>query len=138
MWVAAWLIIGGLCGVAASRVAYTFRWGAKLVVGYALIVASIWYLPLGISAGRPLSWIAVETLGIAVYVIVAFLGMRGSSWWLGLGWVTHPLWNIVLHHLGLGAGVEPYWLTVSSSGFDVMVAAMIMAHEGFFLTHAES
>ncbi|HLW71844.1 MAG TPA: hypothetical protein VKS22_14615 [Candidatus Binataceae bacterium] len=131
MWVAVWLAVGGVAGVIFARAAYTFRWGTKAVLGYALITASLVYLPFGIYYGRPLPWLACETLGIAVYVVIAFLGMRGSGWWLVIGWATHPFWNITLHHLGLGAGVGPYWLTVFSSAFDLMVAAMIIAYDGF-------
>ncbi|MGH7879588.1 MAG: hypothetical protein ACREQD_08840, partial [Candidatus Binataceae bacterium] len=125
MWVAAWLIAGGLLGAGFSHAAYTFKWGARTILGYGLIVASIIYLPIGVSHGRPLSWMALETLGVVVYVVIAFLGMSGSSWWLVAGWITHPFWAIVLHHFGLGAGFGPYWLTVSSAGFDVLVAVMI-------------
>jgi len=137
-WVGSCLIVGGLAGFIFSRAAYTFRWGTKPVLGYALIAASLVYLPVGISDGRPLVWIAFETLGIAVYVVIAFLGMHGTSWWFVLGWVTHPFWNIALHHLGLGAGVAPHWLTVFSSAFDVMVAAMITAHDDFSMALTES
>jgi hypothetical protein len=138
MWVVQWLIVGGLFGAAFARMAYTMRWGARPVLGYALIIASVGYLPLGILYGRPLPWVAFETLGIAVYVVIAFLGMRESSWWLVLGWVTHPLWNIALHHLGMGAGFGPHWMTVLSSGFDLTVAAIIAGHTGLAPQYVES
>jgi hypothetical protein len=137
-WVAVCLIIGGLAGFIFASAAYSFRWVTKAVLGYALIIASLVYLPVGIFDGRPPGWIAFETLSIAIYIIMAFLGMRGSRWWLVLGWVTHPFWNIALHHLGLGAGVAPHWVTVFSSAFDVMVVTMIIAHDEFPSAPAES
>jgi hypothetical protein len=73
--------------------------------------------------------IVVEPIGVVLYWSLAFLGMRGSSWWLVAGWSTRPVWNLALHQLGPSATQIPSWFSIFCAGFDVMVAATIVAYE---------
>jgi hypothetical protein len=138
MRVAAWLIIGALLGAGFSRFAHTFRWGAKMILGYGLMAAAILYLPMAILGEGSAAQTVVQPVGIVLYWTTAFLGIRGSSWWLVAGWVTRPLWNVALHHLWPGIGLVPTWYTITCAGFDLMVAATIVVYEGLAPAVAQS
>jgi hypothetical protein len=130
MRVALWLILGALSGAGFSAAAFTLRWGAKRILGYALMVAAVVYLPAAILHGHstPVRMVAAP-IGVVLYWTIAFVGMQGSSWWLVAGWITRPVWNLALHHLGPDAAVIPSWFPIFWAGFDVTIAAAIVAFE---------
>ena len=133
MQVALWLGLGTLLGAAFSTAAHTFRWGAKAILGYSLMFAAIVYLPTlifyGISGHSSALRMVVAPTGVVLYWWIAFLGMRGSSWWLVAGWSTRPVWNLALHHIGPSATAVPTWFSIFCAGFDVMIAATIVVYE---------
>ena len=70
-------------------------------------------------------WIAIEALGVFVYALFYWLSTKYSAIWLSLGWLLHPVWDVVLHLFGPGAHVAPEWYAVACLSFDIVVAAYI-------------
>jgi hypothetical protein len=63
------------------------------------------------------AWFAGGTL--------ARLGVRGSSWWLALGWLGHVAWDVGLH-LDRPQAVAPEWYLLLCVGLDLIVAGFLI------------
>ncbi|WP_404800445.1 transposase domain-containing protein, partial [Atlanticothrix silvestris] len=59
------------------------------------------------ATGDTLGWIVIEVAGVGIYGLLALLGLRYSNWWLMLGWMAHPLWDIGLHLVNQGSVFTP-------------------------------
>lgn len=90
-----------------------------------LVVATIIYVGFAVVGSASPSWIAMEIAGIGIYSLLAVLGLCYSKWWLMLGWLLHPVWDIELHLIGRGAHFTPSWYALGCVGFDLLVAAYI-------------
>ena len=51
-----------------------------LAVG--LVVAALIYIVLALAAGADRDWLALETAGVGLFGVLAWLGLRTSLWWL--------------------------------------------------------
>lgn len=68
--------------------------------------------------------LVIELIGVAVFVTMAWVGVRGSRWWLAAGWGLHPVvWDAVLHLVGPGAA--PTSITIPCLSMDLLVAGYI-------------
>ncbi|MEM1417201.1 MAG: DUF6010 family protein [Myxococcota bacterium] len=87
-------------------------WAAYLLVAALIYVA---FAALGGAAG---TWLALELGGVALYGGIALAGARRSFRLVGLGWLAHALWDLVLHPAG-HPGYVPAWYPPLCLGFDV-------------------
>ncbi len=79
--------------------------------------------PVG-DAAQSYALLAVELVGVAIFVTMAWVGVRGSRWFLAAGWGLHPLvWDAVLHLAGPGAA--PTSITIHCLSLDLLVAGYI-------------
>ncbi len=90
-----------------------------------LVVAAVIYVGFAIAAQAPAPWLLIECLGLLVYSSLAILGLRHRVGWLALGWLLHPLWDLVLHFWQAGSEFTPGWYVLSCLSFDLLVGAVI-------------
>ncbi|MCW8964660.1 MAG: DUF6010 family protein, partial [Gammaproteobacteria bacterium] len=88
-------------------------------------IAAIFYVVFAIIWGNS-KWLLIEAIGIPVYGLFVWAAIRYSSYWLSIGWLLHPVWDVVLHVLGPGNFVAPEWYAVGCITFDILVAIYIM------------
>nr|WP_318780372.1 DUF6010 family protein [Atlanticothrix silvestris] len=77
------------------------------------------------ATGDTLGWIVIEVAGVGIYGLLALLGLRYSNWWLMLGWMAHPLWDIGLHLVNQGSVFTPAWYAIACVSFDLLIAMYI-------------
>jgi hypothetical protein len=90
-----------------------------------LFVTALIYVVVALP-GAGLHWVAVETAGLALYGILAWLGLRTSPLWLALGWAGHPVWDLRLH-LDPAHTTVPVWYPWGCVGFDLIVAGYLIS-----------
>lgn len=127
-----WLILGLILG--AVLLVYARSYGAraeKKILAQALIVAAIIYVLFAIVWGNT-TWLLIEISGVAVYGVFAWASIRHSTYWLAIGWLLHPIWDVVLHLLGSGHMVAPEWYVVACITFDILVSGYIFTRAPFW------
>ena len=95
----------------------------RRVFGVGLLVAATIYIGFAVSKGN-LNALLVELIGVALFGILAFLGIRYSAYFLALGWVAHVAWDLLLHPVNVSS-YAPWWYPVACIGFDLVVAGAI-------------
>ncbi|MGP1385072.1 MAG: DUF6010 family protein [Thainema sp.] len=88
-----------------------------LAVG--LMVAAFIYIGFAILGQASAAWISVEVAGIAIYGLFAVLGLYSSRWWLMVGWLLHPVWDLGLHFYERSASFAPAWYVLMCLSFDL-------------------
>ncbi|MBE9078304.1 hypothetical protein IQ241_13545 [Romeria aff. gracilis LEGE 07310] len=115
----------GLIGAAAFLAAVRALPQKLSVMAAGLIVAALLYVGFAIAGGAGAARIALEAVGVGIYGLLALIGLRYSAWWLMLGWLLHPVWDVGLHFLKQGAAYAPVWYVLACVSFDLLVAAYI-------------
>lgn len=95
------------------------------ILAVGLVVAALIYVCFAIGGGATKFWIALEVFGVGSFGLLAVLGLRYSNWWLMLGWMAHPLWDIGLHITSRGAAFTPIWYAIACASFDLLIAIYI-------------
>lgn len=108
-------VLGRLIG--ATRV--------KAVLVAVVVAAALAYVGFALAAGETGLWLVAELIGVGIYGGLAWRGIRGSRWWLVAAWAAHPLWDVLLHHLGPGGSFAPISYTIPCLSFDLLIAAYI-------------
>jgi hypothetical protein len=72
----------------------------------------------------------VEVVGVAIFGVMALLGLGRSLWWIVAGWALHPLWDVGLHYVAPGRSFAPESYTIACLSFDLLVAAYIAISYG--------
>jgi hypothetical protein len=117
--------------VLLSRFSRDIVWRSFLVLF--LFIAAGLYIVFAIRAGESAFWVVGELVGVAIFGGMALLGLRGSLWWLVVGWALHPLWDVGLHYLGPGRSFAPITYTIACLSFDELVAVYIAIAYGLGL-----
>lgn len=99
----------------------------KAILASGLVIAAIVYIFFALFWGN-IYWLSIETLGVFLYSIFYYLGKKYDFRWVGIGWLLHPLWDIVLHLQGAGKLVAPEWYAVACLTFDFVVAGYIFGN----------
>ena len=94
----------------------------KQSIAIGLVVAALSYVGFGLFSGS-LRWVLIELAGVPIYAILAWLGLRKSSWFLAVGWALHPLWDAGLHDYS--TQFVPHWYINGCIGFDLLVAGYV-------------
>ena len=87
-----------------------------------LVVTAVIYVVLALFNGAR-GWILIELVGVAVFGVLAWLGLKRSGWFLAVGWALHPLWDAGLHDSS--TQFVPHWYIGACVGFDLLVAIYI-------------
>jgi hypothetical protein len=91
----------------------------------ALIAAALIYVGFAVGTGAALPWVALEVGGLALFSLIALLGLRFSVWMLALGWAAHAVWDALLDEV-LKVGFVPSWYPAVCIGFDLFLAVYIV------------
>jgi hypothetical protein len=121
-----WLLLGllgalSLIAVARIKPDYEIQF-----LGVGLAIAPLIYVGFALVGSANSSWIVTELLGVGLYSVFVVLGLRYSSWWLILGWLAHPLWDVGLHLVGAGTTYTPVWYAIVCISLDLGVAVYLL------------
>jgi uncharacterized protein DUF6010 len=120
------VVVGAVLGGLLVLVAHRRKPDGEIqLLALGLVVAALIYIVLALAAGADRHWLALETAGVAVFGVLAWLGLRTSAWWLALGWVAHVGWDVGLH-LDRTQTFVPAWYPLLCVGFDLVVAGFLL------------
>jgi len=86
----------------------------------ALLVAVLVYVLLALFSGNPV-FVAVEIIGLLLFLFLIGLGYRYTLWFVAMGWILHVLWDVGLYPAQTAPYV-PQWYAWLCVGFDVAMA----------------
>jgi len=92
--------------------------------GVGVIVCAVIYVVFAILR-HGLPHLPLEILGLAAFSVAAMVGLRGWPAVIGLAWIAHGAWDVVLH-----SPPQPYvpsWYPIWCLGFDWVVGVYILA-----------
>jgi hypothetical protein len=115
-------VLGGIFALVGRRSRGT---GDISLLALGLVVAALIYVGLALAAADS-RWLAIEAAGLALFGGLAWLGLRGSLWWLTLGWLAHVGWDVGLH-LDRAQTLVGAWYPLACVGFDLVVAGFLLA-----------
>lgn len=98
----------------------------KRIYAVGLVIAALIYVGFATIGGASLNWNVIELVGLAVFTLIAALGLKVSAMFLAAGWALHGLWDTLLH-LMQHAHFVPEWYPVICLGFDLALAVYIVA-----------
>ena len=70
------------------------------------------------------TWILTELLGVIIFSIIAFTGIKLSPWFLAIGWLILPAWDLLIHNQNLTLFV-PRWYPTVCIGYNILMALYI-------------
>ena len=89
-----------------------------------LIIAAAIYI-LFATVWGDMKWVGIELVGVLIYSVFIFLGIKHHAAWIGVGWMLHPAWDVGVHLIGWGKGIAPECYAVACFTFDLLVAGWI-------------
>jgi hypothetical protein len=115
-------VLGGLfvLGMRAWR-----RSAERRVLALGLLVAALIYVGLAVASQSDSRALILEASGVAIFGVLAWLGLRSSLWWLAAGWLAHVAWDVGLHFDQRQVFV-PAWYPLLCVGFDLVVAGYLL------------
>ena len=120
-----------LVGVARTRTPEE----ARSIYAVGLVVAALIYVSFAAAGDASNRWLVIECIGLLVYGVAAWIGIRRWPWVLALGWAAHVAWDVLLHLNGPGAVYTPHWYPWACGSFDLIVAGALLAPERRNLLH---
>jgi hypothetical protein len=122
------LILGAVLALALVSLARSYPPAMeRRVYAVGLVIAALVYVGFGAAGGAGGQWLLLETLGVLLYGIAAWLGLRGRPWLLAAGWAAHVAWDVLLHLSGAGSEYTPRWYPWLCVSFDLVVAGAALA-----------
>jgi len=106
-------------------------WEKYLLAG-SLLLAGIWYVAFGLTAG--ISYIALlpQAIGGAGFALLGWLGMKRSLFFAGLGWLIHGTWDFASPHFS-DVSYMPIWTAPVCLGFDILLGIYLLSRaHGYF------
>ena len=121
------LILGTVLSLVLVRLARTYPpVGERRVYAVGLVVTALIYVIFGVVGGASARWLALESLGVVIYGVAAWAGLRGWHSLLAAGWAIHVAWDLALHLRGAGAEYTPPWYPWSCVSFDLVIAVAVL------------
>ncbi len=93
------------------------------IYAVALIIAASIYVGFSFVSQNTI-WILTEIIGIILFSIIAFMGIKLSPWFLAMGWLIHPVWDLLIDNHSLTIFV-PQWYPTVCIGYDIAIALYI-------------
>ncbi|MEM6399098.1 MAG: DUF6010 family protein [Cyanobacteria bacterium P01_D01_bin.116] len=93
------------------------------IYALALIIAALIYVGFSFLSQNT-AWIFTEIIGVIIFSIISFLGLKFSPWLLAMGWLIHPVWDLFIDSHKLTAFV-PHWYPTVCIGYDIAFALYI-------------
>ena len=121
-----WLLFGA--NLAAIWLAIAHRVKVpdfKTNVAIGLVVAALIYVGFAVVWGDA-QWVLIEALGLPIYGGMAWLGLKRSPIWLGIGWMLHMPWDLFVHYIGPGFHVVPVWYMFACFSFDLIAGIYLI------------
>jgi hypothetical protein len=117
-------VVALFAGVVLAVPYLVYARSRRWTLGAGLIVAAAVYVPFAVLAGT-LNDVLTELSGVVLFGVLAAIGMRGSLYFLALGWVAHLGWDLLLHPMHT-ATYAPWWYPIACIGFDLVVGGAIV------------
>jgi hypothetical protein len=122
------LLLGIVFSLGLVRMARTYPpEGERRVYAVGLVIAAILYVIFGVVGGAGARWLALESVGVLIYGAAAWVGLRGRSSLLALGWAAHVAWDVPLHVSGAAVEYTPRWYPWLCVSFDLVIAGAVVA-----------
>jgi hypothetical protein len=93
-----------------------------------VIAAALYVVFATLRHGLP--HLPLELLGLAVFSIAAVVGLRAWPALIGVAWVAHGAWDVILH--SPPQPYVPYWYPLWCLGFDWVVGFYVLASRKAF------
>lgn len=122
-----WLLLGAILATAYIYVMGKIKqpdFNTGMAIG--LIVAALIYVGFAFVWGN-VQWIIIEAVGVPIYGGMAWLGLKRSPIWLGVGWLLHMPWDLFVHYIGPGFHVAPEWYMFACFSFDLIVGGYLLS-----------
>ena len=119
------LLNGAIGGAVWSLIAHVVRRYTRHILAAVLIAAAAFYVLFARRGDAGAAWVALELLGVALFAALAVAGVRGSLWWLVLGWSLHPAWDLPLHYFGPGHAFAPEPYAIACLAWDWVTAGYL-------------
>lgn len=129
----AWLLLGAILAAVYILIGNKIKvpdFKTNMAIG--LFVAALIYVGFALAWGNA-QWVAIEALGLPIYGGMAWLGLRKSPIWLGVGWLLHMPWDMFVHYIGPGFHLAPVWYMFACFSFDLIVGVYLIIR--FFRQH---
>jgi hypothetical protein len=94
-----------------------------------LAVAALIYVAFG-SFRHAGVQLPMELVGLAIFSAASWAGLRWGPAWIGLGWIAHMSWDLLLH--SPAAAPVPAWYPSLCAGFDPVVGVYVLIVSGRF------
>ena len=118
-----WLSLGALLGGLFIGFARRLAWRNQVrFFAACLFLGAVAYPSFAAFQGEA-HWIALESAGAALFILLAWIGLRHPLV-LALGWLVHLAWDVGLH-LAIEQPVVGAWLPQLCIPFDALVAAYL-------------
>ncbi|WP_197739484.1 DUF6010 family protein [Pseudoalteromonas sp. A25] len=121
-----WLAFGFATSLILIRFGQSRSLQSKMALfAYALIIASLIYVGFAVLAFE-LAWVLIETVGVLLFGIMVMLSRTHSRYFLALGWLVHPVWDVVLHLYWPDTHFAPNWYAIMCISFDITVGGYLI------------
>lgn len=121
-----WLLLGANLAAIWLAIAHRIKilnFKAHMAIG--LVVAALIYVGFAVVWGNT-QWVLIEALGLPLYGGMAWLGLKRSPIWLGVGWLLHMPWDLFVHYVGPGFHVAPVWYMFACFSFDLVAGLYLV------------
>ncbi len=120
-----WLVFGVFLGSLLLFLSRSFQAKVEIrILSISLVVAAIVYIVFALVWGNS-NWFFIELIGLMTYGLFVWLSLHHSTYWLAIGWLLHPLWDVCLHLLGPGNAIAPESYAIACISFDILIAAYV-------------
>ena len=121
-----WLLFGVLSsGLLLKSIHHKPLYSRISILGYTLIIAALFYVIFAFLYSN-LTWIGIESLGVLIYSLFFVLSKNRGLYYLAIGWLLHPVWDVGLHLFGPGDDFAPRWYVIMCISFDITVASYLL------------
>ena len=120
------LLVGALAGFGFNRFVGARPKRARELYVLGLIVTAMIYVVMAFLGGASNTAIIIESAGVLLFGIFVLLSVTHHAWWLGVGWLLHPVWDVVFHKPFDAWTHAPEWYVFACISFDLMVGVAVL------------
>lgn len=120
------LLVGTLAGFGFNRFVGARPERAREYYVLGLVITAMIYVVLAFLGDASNSAIIFESVGVLVFGVFVLLSVTHQGWWLGVGWLLHPIWDLALHAPFGSWTHAPEWYVFACLAFDLMVGVAVL------------